>query len=169
MVILMLVAASMYGCLVMSYLYLWTVSPQVWPETMPPAWWPALAAGLFVASSAVVAFANRGVRRNGNCLALLGALPLQVAAVVVAFVAQRDVSPRESSYGAIEYAIHSVDAFFVAVCVVLAGLAVARRLAGRLDAARRVSFDNARLFWHYTVAQALVGLALVHGFPRLVG
>ena len=67
------------------------------------------------------------------------------------------------------YAIHSIDGFFVAVCLILAGLAVARRVAGRLDAARRVTFDNARLFWHYTVAQSLVGLALVHGFPRLVG
>jgi len=33
---------------------------------------------------------------------------------------------------------------------------------------RRVTFDNARLFWHYTVAQTLVGIVLVHGFPRLV-
>jgi hypothetical protein len=37
-----------------------------------------------------------------------------------------------------------------------------------VDNVRRVTFDNARLFWHYTVAQTLVGLVLVHGFPRLV-
>jgi cytochrome c oxidase subunit I+III len=168
MVVLMLVAGSLYGCLVASYLYLWTVSPQVWPQALPSVAWPAVAAALLVASSAVVALANRGVARTGNCLALVAALPLLVAAVVVAFLAQGDLSPRESSYGAIVYAVHSIDAFFVAVCVCLAGLAVARRMAGRLDAARRVSFDNARLFWHYTVAQSLVGLAVVHGFPRLV-
>jgi hypothetical protein len=31
-----------------------------------------------------------------------------------------------------------------------------------------VVFDNARLFWHYGVAQTLAGMAMIHGFPRLV-
>ena len=62
-----------------------------------------------------------------------------------------------------------IDAFFAAVAVVLALFALARRRAGLLDRARRVTFDNARLFWHYSVAQSLVGVALVHGFPRLAG
>ena len=34
---------------------------------------------------------------------------------------------------------------------------------------RRVTFDNSMLFWHYAVAQACAGLAIVHAFPRLVG
>jgi hypothetical protein len=25
------------------------------------------------------------------------------------------------------------------------------------------------LFWHYTAAQGLIGLLLVHGFPRMIG
>jgi cytochrome c oxidase subunit I+III len=37
-----------------------------------------------------------------------------------------------------------------------------------LSPLRRVTFDNARLLLYYTVAQSLLGLALVHGFPRLV-
>jgi hypothetical protein len=61
-----------------------------------------------------------------------------------------------------------VDGFFVAVSVVLALFALAREAAGKLDRVRRVTFDNAKLFWHYTVAQSLVGVALVHGFPRWV-
>ena len=32
MVVLMLVAGSLYLAYVFSYLYLWTVSPQVWPK-----------------------------------------------------------------------------------------------------------------------------------------
>jgi hypothetical protein len=83
-------------------------------------------------------------------------------------LAHRELSPTESAYGAIVHAVLSVDGFFGAVAVVLALFAFARRASGRLDRARRVTFDNARLFWHYTVAQTLVGLALVHGFPRLV-
>ena len=44
----------------------------------------------------------------------------------------------------------------------------ARYLTGRLDRERRVSFDNGALLYYYTAAQILVGLVLVHGFPRMV-
>ena len=45
----------------------------------------------------------------------------------------------------------------------------ARAFAGLVGPVRRVTFDNVRVFWFYTVAQALAGLALTHAFPRLVG
>ena len=61
-----------------------------------------------------------------------------------------------------------IDGFFIAAAIVLALYALARRATGRLDRLRRVTFDNARLFWHYVVTQTLTGLLLVHGFPRLV-
>ena len=75
---------------------------------------------------------------------------------------------RETAYGAIVCTIIGWDGFFAACATLLALFALARRRAGLLDRERRVVFDNARLFWHYTVGQALVGVALVHGFPRLV-
>jgi cytochrome c oxidase subunit I+III len=168
MVVLMMVSGSLYACLLFSYLYLWLVSPEVWPQDVPHWAYAAAAATLLLSSSAVIAFANRGVKRNGNCWAVLAALPLLLAAMTLSFAAQRAVSPSESAYGAVVYMVHSVDAFFAVVSATLALFALARYLAGHLDAARRVTFDNARLFWHYTVAQALAGLALVHGFPRLV-
>ena len=56
----------------------------------------------------------------------------------------------------------------VLALVVMAAFAIARRLAGMLNRRRRVVFDNLSLLWHYTVAQGLLGLLLVHGFPRLV-
>jgi cytochrome c oxidase subunit I+III len=45
---------------------------------------------------------------------------------------------------------------------------LARAMKGMVNSVRRVTFDNARLLFHYTAAQSLIGLALVHGFPRLV-
>jgi cytochrome c oxidase subunit I+III len=53
--------------------------------------------------------------------------------------------------------------------VIMGGFVVARHFASRLDRERRVSFENMALLYYYTVAQSLLGLALVHGFPRLVG
>jgi cytochrome c oxidase subunit I+III len=46
---------------------------------------------------------------------------------------------------------------------------VARLVAGRTDCERRNSFDHTALLAWYAAAQTLLGLALVHGFPRLVG
>jgi cytochrome c oxidase subunit I+III len=46
---------------------------------------------------------------------------------------------------------------------------LARSFAGRLDGVRRQTFDNTMLVWHYAVLQGLVGLALVHFFPRFSG
>jgi cytochrome c oxidase subunit I+III len=53
--------------------------------------------------------------------------------------------------------------------LIMAGFAIARSLAGRLDRKRRVVFDNLGLLYHYTVGQGLLGLLLMHGFPRLAG
>jgi cytochrome c oxidase subunit I+III len=170
MVVLMLVSASLYGCVLFSYLYLWTVSPGMWPdpELSPPLGFGLAAAVLLAASSATLAYANRRVQRSGNCTGLLLAVPLLVAASAVNLLGHQALSPEKSAYAAIVYALVSVDAFFATVSVVLALFAVARWFAGRLDRERRVVFDNARLFWHYTVAQTMAGLLMVYGFPRLV-
>jgi heme/copper-type cytochrome/quinol oxidase subunit 3 len=171
MVILMVVGASLYGCLLFSYLYLWTVSPQVWPRVsaLAPAIYPLAAAGLLLLSSGATALAHRTLARRGHCYPLALAVPLLAAAIGTSFVAQRELAPAESAYGAIVYAFLAIDACFVAGAIVLALFALARQGAGYLNRVRRVTFDNARLFCHYTVAQTLAGLAMVHGFPRLAG
>jgi cytochrome c oxidase subunit I+III len=45
---------------------------------------------------------------------------------------------------------------------------LARSLAGMLDGQRRLTMDNTMLFWTYVAAQGVVGLVLLHGFPRLL-
>ena len=62
-----------------------------------------------------------------------------------------------------------VQAFYAALLVLMGLFTVARSLAGKLDAARRATFDNTAILWHYTTVQGLVGLGLVHFFPRLIG
>jgi heme/copper-type cytochrome/quinol oxidase subunit 3 len=144
------------------------VSPQTWPASLPALAWPAAGAALLLGSSAAVAWAGRRVARRGDCRALWIAVPLLLAGFATSLASQWSVSPTENAYGAIVYAFLSVDGWFVAVAIVLALFALARHRAGKLDAVRRVTFDNARLFWHYSVAQTLAGLAMLHAFPRLV-
>ena len=168
MAVLMLVAGSLYACLLFSYLYLWTVSPRIWPSSVPALAYPLVSAGLLLLSSAAVGFANRRVKQSGACWPLWIAIPLLWGAFVVSLISQSAISPGETAYGAIVYAIVSWDGFFAACATLLALFALARRRTGLLDPERRVTFDNARLFWHYAVGQGLAGLAMIHGFPRLV-
>lgn len=171
-VVLMLVAGSAYGCIVFGYLYVWTVSPEVWPaaERVPGLLLPGIVAGLLLASSAAIGFANRRLRRRRSLYpGLVAALILIAAAFALDLYGHRELSPTASSYEAMVALVLSVEGFFVTLVVVLALFAAARFAAGSLDHERRVTFDNARLLWHYTVGQSMAGLALVHGFPRLVG
>ena len=67
------------------------------------------------------------------------------------------------------YAALAYQGLHVAILLVMALYTLARLWRGLLDRARRVTFDNTRLLWHYMVGQGLVGLVAFHAMPRLLG
>jgi cytochrome c oxidase subunit I+III len=173
----MLVAGSLFLAFVFSYLYLWTVSPQVWPDVakLPPLASPFIAALLLIVSSGVVMMAGRTLRntRAGEgayaalmlaaCVSLGAALAVEIWAHWTA-----GLRPNADAHGAMVYMAAFLQLQMTLPVVTMAAFSIARRMAGMLHHRRRVVFDNTQLFWHYTVGQSLLGLALVHGFPRLV-
>jgi cytochrome c oxidase subunit I+III len=180
MVVLMLVAGSLYLAYVFSYLYLWTASPQAWPASPPeglPEWiWPAASAALLVASGACIFAAGRllsGTGRPGAGFA--GLLVLAAVALSMSLAVEfgghwlAGLRPTTSSYGAMVYMAAFLQFQLAAALTIMALFVLARQAAGRLSGLRRVTFDNTALLWLYTVAQGVLGLLLVHGFPRLVG
>jgi cytochrome c oxidase subunit I+III len=180
MVVLIFVSASIFGSLIFAYFFLWTVSPDVWPTTgdmLPDITWPVASAALLLASAGMIAFAGRYLRSEKRRsrwpfhAAMLLALALLVSAVVIDIYSQSQTGlrPQASAYGAVVHMIASLQAFFVIIMVFMGLYTVARAAAGMLHSERRGTFDNTMLFWYYTVAQGLIGLALVHSFPRLVG
>jgi cytochrome c oxidase subunit I+III len=173
-VVLMLVAGSIYGCAIFSYLYLWTVSPQVWPaaDALPGLASPLAAVALLLASSGAIHFAHLALGKSRLRLmraALAGAILLFAAGFGADLYGQRELSPTASSHGAAVAFFLSLEGFYGLAVIAMALFALARCAAGLLDRVRRAAFDSAMLLWHYAVAQSLAGLALVHGFPRLVG
>jgi cytochrome c oxidase subunit I+III len=178
MVVLLLVAGSLYLAYVFSYLYLWTVSPQVWPkadaQTLPMLGWPAVSAVLLLVSSAAIVGAGRALsdRTASRLLALIVvAILTLIASLGIEFFGQwqTGLRPDGSGYAAMAYLSSLLQLQLALPLIAMSGFVLARRLAGRLDATRRVTFDNFGLLWHYTVGQGLLALLLVHGFPRLVG
>ena len=102
-------------------------------------------------------------------LVLAVAVVLLCASIVVELRAHlaTPLRPKQDAYGAAVYMVGALQAFFVATVACMGLYTLARSLCGMLSARRRQTFDNTLLFWYYTVAQGLAGLALVHGFPRL--
>ena len=76
--------------------------------------------------------------------------------------------PSEHAYGATVWTMLGLDAVLAATLALMAALCAARAWAGILYPERRATFDCTTLLWHYAVAQALVGIAVVHLAPRLL-
>jgi cytochrome c oxidase subunit I+III len=178
MVVLMLVAGSLYIAYIFSYLYLWTVSPQVWApaDVRPLLGWPLASGMLLVASSGAFFLAGRslgppGARNWMTPVLLLLAAGCLVAGVVVEILAhwEAGLRPTQSSYGAMVYVAGALAAQIAAAVAIMALFAVARHFAGRLDRAWRVTYETTALLAYYAAGQSLLGLVLVHGFPRLIG
>ncbi|MCT7373985.1 cytochrome c oxidase subunit I [Chelativorans salis] len=180
MVVLIFVAGSLYVAYVFSYLYLWVVSPQVWAghgsPDLPSAVWPVTIALLAIAGSATMRAAGRllpdpGTRRATPLLLIAtGSLGL-IAAVALEMLGhwQSGLRPTESAYGAMVYMQSALNGQLAFTLFIMSGFAIARLLTGKLDHVRRVSFDNLAVLYYYVAAQLLVGLLLIHGFPRVAG
>jgi cytochrome c oxidase subunit I+III len=179
MVVLMIVSGMVFTCLIFSYLFLWLVNPGQWPPqgmSLPGMAWPLGAAALYILASALVALASRILRPEGRQRPQR--LPWLLAAAVVLVVGgstteilaqvRAGVDPTAHAYGAAVYTLVSLQAFFVATVAIMGVYTIARWWAGLLNPIRRATFDNTMLFWHYATVQGLVGLALAHGFPRLL-
>ncbi|MCK1512181.1 cytochrome c oxidase subunit I [Bradyrhizobium sp. 190] len=178
MIVLLLVAGSLYLAYVFSYLYLWTVSPQFWPkpEALAPVASAVLSAFLLVSGSAILVAAGRVLphrSRSGRAFELLTGLAAAIllAALIAEVSAQSQAGQRPATdiHGALVFTAAFLQGQIALPILVMAGFVIARSLGGRLVLERRVIFDNFSLLYHYTIGQSLLGLLLVHGFPRLAG
>ncbi|WP_028033126.1 cytochrome c oxidase subunit I [Chelativorans sp. J32] len=180
MAVLILVASSLYIAYVFSYLYLWVVSPEVWAPhgspDLPGFGWPLGTALLLIAGTGSMVLVRRMLPApGGREPAIPPMLALAAGCLLAAFLAEvwghwmTGLRPAQNSYGAMVYMASVLNFQVVFACVVLAGFAIARYLTGKLDAERRVGYENAALLYYYAAGQMLLGLVLVHGFPRLAG
>jgi cytochrome c oxidase subunit I+III len=173
MVVLILVDATVFASLVFSYFYLWTVN-DAWPPagtTLPPGAWAVGAAAGWALSSALFVAAERLLdpgRRGWLSAAVAGSIVLMLAAFGADLWSwhHAGIRPSEHAYGAVVYAVLAWQGLHVAVLLIMAGYTLARSWCGLLDATRRVTVDNTRLFWHYMAAQGVIGILLVHGASR---
>ena len=166
----------MFASLVFSYFYLWTVSPQQWPTPadLPPLAPVLASAALLAAAGAILVAAAAALKRSRPTIA---AVLMAIAAIAAGLACALDgwalvrwgLDPTASGYAATVATVVALQAFFACVVASMAAYTLARAISGLLAPTRRATFDATRLMTWYTIAQGLAGLALVHGFPRLVG
>ncbi len=168
---------TVFACLLFTHGFLWLVNEAAWPPPgtpLPDAGWPLVAAAGFAASAAALWLADRALGRGPKRLvvpAVLLALPpflLGFGADLYGYLSA-GLDPTAHSFAASVYANLFWQGLHAAVVLVMALYLVARTMAGMVDPVRRVTFDNVRLFWLYSAAQGLAGLALTHVVPHALG
>ena len=179
MIVLMIVAGSLFFAFMFSYLYLWTVSPEAWitgKAFLPSAGWPLASGALLLLSGLVLYLACKRLpepgKRNASApLLILASAAIAVGAIIVEFAAHwsAGLRPTTSSYAAIVYMGGILSAQLIAAMFLMSVFCSARIVARQLDRIRWASLENTALLHGYLIAQSLVGLAVVHGFPRLMG
>jgi cytochrome c oxidase subunit I+III len=172
-VVLILVDATIFASLLFTYFYLWTVRPEQWAPAaapLPDPVWPVLSALAYAGSAALILVGRRGVRTGR--WAVSAAIVPAAALLVLGFGAEltgqieAGLRPSASGYAAAVAAISADQGFHAATLLVMAGFVLARAWTGRLSWDRRASYDNTMLLWTYAAAQGLLGLAILHLFPR---
>ena len=173
--IFLLVDASLYGSLIFAYFYLWLVAPT-WPppgHELPGLLMPALGVVLLAGGSVAVHAsrrANARARPHGArlSLALGAALLAAFVATQVLMMVDYGQTPQSHAYASLMYVLVGYQGVHALVALLMAAFVWLRSRLGRSDAVRQRDFQVLTLFWHYTTGLWLVGLLLVHAFPRLV-
>ncbi len=175
MVVLLLVDGTAFACLIFTYLFLWTVSPDVWPkggDALPDLPWLAGGLALWGLAALAIGWARSAVdsNRHGRVrIGLIVAWAAMVGGILLDAAAQMQTGlvGADSAYGAIAYMLVAWQGFHVAVMTLMLGYTLARSAAGLLHSERRVTFDNTMLMGWYSAAQGGTALLLLHLFPRL--
>jgi cytochrome c oxidase subunit I+III len=170
----LLVAAAIFGSLLFSYFFIWTVHEGSWPPDgvlRASHLWPGVASILYLLSGALMHAARRALAlpaaRFGLRWFTLGAVIVLACAFLAHFNGYwvSGLRPDESAYGALVYAFAGLQGLYVATALIAGIFVLTRSFAGKLSAMQRQTFDNTMLIWQYTIGQALIGIAVVHLFP----
>jgi cytochrome c oxidase subunit I+III len=176
--ILMLAAAALYLSYVFSYLYVWTVSPGLWPPPakLPDTIYQVSGAVLYALSIGAMYLASRSLPEQGRYgswlfpVLVAGGLACLLGGLFVEIKGQWSVAlqPSASAYAALTYTASLLQALLAAPAFIIGIFTIGRYMLGLIDFERRAVFDVLRIIWTSAVAVGLLNISLLHGFPRIV-
>ena len=146
-------------------LYLWTVSPQVWPnsDALPTPLWPMLSAALLAASAGAAVAALRALpTQRESRFGFVVLIACGVAALLAAFAVEVwahwsvGLRPTTDAHAAMVAMAAFLQAQLALPVVIWACFVVARLFAGQVDRRRRATVENLTLMWVYVAVQGTV-------------
>ncbi len=165
--------ATAFAALLFGYVYLW-LSAEAWP----PAGWPPPAAGpallfaaLLVASSAAIGLARASLRRARLFRRWFGAgLGLGLLALALAGWILLDglPPPTAHAYASVSASVLGFAWLHVALAWLVALFVAERHRRGWVDAGRPLELRVAQVLWNYAVVVAVLAIALLVLFPRVL-
>ena len=172
-VTLLVVLGAIWASFAGSWLFLWLVNGDGrWARLLPALPWGVAALALYAAAALGIEWARRRLDRTGRLP--LAAAPLAALLVAAAFAAEGwaawsgGLRPTEHAHAAGAWAVLAWQGTLAALVLLMGFYVAARAWRGLLGGERRLSFDNTRLVLLYVAAQGAAGVALLHGFPRLL-
>jgi cytochrome c oxidase subunit III len=172
---MILIEGVVFASFIASYLYLKGSSPELFPpmrDGPPGLLLPTLNTFVLIASSLVMHWGDKGIRRGDNRqlrIGMVGALALALLFLVLKYVEYSDVPYRWDShvYGSIVWTIIGFHTAHV-IAVVLKGFIVAA-LAFRdyFDERRHLGVDVNGLYWHFVVVIWIPLYITLYLVPRM--
>jgi cytochrome c oxidase subunit I+III len=172
MVVGMLIDATLFGSLLFTLVYLWTASPETWPDSILGLEIPTVVLGiiLLVLSGASLRLAGRRLSagRTWSFRALTGLGTVLSTATLLflgSVMTSAEISPSEHAAGAAVWAIAGFHLIHLAA-LALAGLyLLARSLTGRLTRDYDADLKTVEVFWYYTTLQGITALLALYLLP----
>jgi cytochrome c oxidase subunit I+III len=170
---LLVADAALFVSIGMAYFFVWFGGPGPWPPLGQPL--PILTAGvgavvLWVTSSALFAYAGPALAARSRAIAALAAAAIvHIAALAVTLYGFLSVglAPQVHAYAALAATLLAYQTLHAVAILATIVFLSARIHAGLLDATHRITYENARLIFHYTVVQGVVAVAVLYVFPRI--
>ena len=164
----------LFALLFFGYFYLGG-SQAKWPPREDPTLKLALVLlAILLASSVVLWWGERGIKRGSAAtlrLGLVGTLLLAAAFLYVQSIEYRHhlqkLTPQTDAYGSIFYTITGFHLAHVIVGVLMLLFVLARAMAGHFDGERHLAVQNAALYWHFVDVVWLLVVAILYVSPRL--
>ena len=174
MMIMMLGDMTAFLALVFGYFFYWTADTDFIPPDAPEiGWlWPSVGLG-----ATLLGWLATVAARHLNRTSAAGFYGAILAAIVSSGVgawallhgpSADGLDPTSHVYPAMVWLLFGWAALHGIVGVVMQVYCLARRVAKRMDAEHDIDIVNVTLYWHFVAVTALITVATLAGFPRLV-